>query len=110
MIKELETKDAGRFAYAAAVDAQRRNTNNKSHYSAEQIRSAVTVRDLLDSAFNHTSLYINYRLKWISVKAEGARAKDALAKQVLALFGERGYSVVSTPQGMTVRIDKVAKA
>jgi hypothetical protein len=110
MIKELETKDAGRFAYAAAVDAQRRNTNNKSHYTAEQIRSAVTVRDLLDSAFNHTSLYINYRLKWISVKAEGARAKDALAKQVLALFGERGYSVVSTPQGMTVRIDKVAKA
>ena len=110
MIKELETKDAGGFAYAAAVDAQRRNTNNKSHYTAEQIRSAVTVRDLLDSAFNHTSLYINYRLKWISVKAEGARAKDALAKQVLALFDERGYSVVSTPQGMTVRIDKVAKA
>ena len=110
MIKELETKDAGGFAWAAAVDAQRRNTNNKSHYTAEQIRSAVTVRDLLDSAFNHTSLYINYRLKWISVKAEGARAKDALAKQVLALFGERGYSVVSTPQGMTVRIDKVIKA
>jgi hypothetical protein len=64
----------------------------------------------LDSAFSHSSLYINYRLKWISVKAEGARAKDALAKQVLALFGERGYSVVITPQGMTVRIDKVAKA
>jgi hypothetical protein len=110
MIRELETKDAGRFAWAAACDAQRRNTNNKSHYTAEQIRSAVTVRDLLDSAFSHSSLYINYRLKWISVKAEGARAKDALAKQVLALFGERGYSVVITPQGMTVRIDKVAKA
>ena len=110
MFKELETKDAGRFAYAAIVDAQRRNTNNKSHYSAEQINSALTVRDLLDSAFRYNRLYINYRQRFIAVKAEGARAKDALAKQVLALFGERGYSVVSTPQGMIVRIDKLVKA
>jgi Spy/CpxP family protein refolding chaperone len=45
MIKELETKDAGRYAFAAAMDAQRRNSNNKSHYSQEQIRRAVTARD-----------------------------------------------------------------
>jgi hypothetical protein len=110
MIQELDTKDAGGFAFAAACDAQRRNTNNKSHYTAEQIRSALTVRDLLDSAFRYDRLYINYRKRFIAVKAEGARARDALAKQVVSLFGERGYSVVSTPQGMIVRIDKVSKA
>jgi hypothetical protein len=110
MIRELDTKEAGRFAFAAACDAQRRNTNNKSTYSNEQIHSALTARDLLDTAFRYSRLYINYRKRFIAIKAEGARARDAMSKQVLALFAERGYSVVSTPQGMIVRIDKVVKA
>jgi len=105
-MKELETKSAGRFAWAAAMDAQRRNSNNKSLYSAEQIKQALTVHDLLDTAFSYSKLYIDYRQKWISVKAEGARAKDALAREVVKLFESNGYGVVSTPQGMIVRIDK----
>ena len=106
MLKELETKSAGRFSWAAAMDAQRRNSNNKSLYSAEQIKQALTVHDLLDTAFSYSKLYIDYRQKWISVKAEGARAKDALAREVVKLFESNGYGVVSTPQGMIVRIDK----
>ena len=105
-MKELDTKDAGRFAFAAAVDAQRRNTNNKSHYSQDQIRKAVTVRDLIDTAFSYSKLYINYRQKFIAIKAEGARAKDAMAKEVVKCFEANGYGVVSTPQGMIIRIDK----
>jgi uncharacterized protein (DUF2252 family) len=105
-MKELDTKEAGRFAWAAAMDAQRRNSNNKSLYSAEQIKQALTVHDLLDTAFSYSKLYIDYRQKWISVKAEGARAKDALAREVVRLFESNGYGVVSTPQGMIVRIDK----
>jgi hypothetical protein len=105
-MKELDTKDAGSFAFAAVMDAQRRNSNNKSHYSAEQIRKALTARDLLDTAFSYSKLYINYRQKFIAIKAEGARARDSLAKEVVALFKSNGYDVVSTPQGMIVRIDK----
>ena len=105
-MKELDTKDAGKFAFAAAIDAQRRNSNNKSTYSQEQIRRALTARDLLDTAFSYSKLYINYRAKFIAIKAEGARAKDALAKEVVKLFESNGYGVVSTPQGMIVRIDK----
>lgn len=105
-MKELDTKEAGRFAWAAAMDAQRRNSNNKSLYSAEQIKQALTVHDLLDTAFSYSKLYIDYRQKWISVKAEGARAKDALAREVVKLFESNGYGVVATPQGMIVRIDK----
>ena len=103
-MKELETKAAGGFAYAAAQDAQRQNSNNKSTYSQEQIRRALTVRDLLDSAFSYTNLYINYRKKFIAVKAEGARARDAMAKEVVDLFETNGYLVAQTPQGMIVRI------
>jgi hypothetical protein len=105
-LKELETKEAGQFAFAAVMDAQRRNSNNKSHYSQEQIRKALIVQDLIDTAFSYKSLYVNYRQKFIAIKAEGARAKDAMAREVVKLFEANGYGVVSTPQGMIVRIDK----
>jgi hypothetical protein len=106
-MKELDTKQAGRFALAAVLDARRRNTNNKSLYSQDQIRKALSVRDLLDYAFSYTSLYINYRQKFISIKVEGARARDAMAKKVIALFETQGYGVVSTQQGIIVRVDKI---
>ena len=105
-MKELDTKDAGTYAFAAAMDAQRQNSNNKSHYTQEQIRQALSVRDLLDSAFSYKSLYINYRKRFIAVKAEGARAKDRMAREVVALFESNGYDVASTTQGMIVRIAK----
>ena len=105
-MKELETKQAGQFAYAAARDAQRQNSNNKSTYSQEQIRKALTVRDLLDSAFSYSNLYINYRKKFIAVKAEGARARDAMAREVVKLFETNGYDVAQSPQGLIVRIVK----
>ena len=103
---ELDTKEAGTYAFAAAMDAQRQNSNNKSHYTQEQVRQALTVRDLLDSAFSYKTLYINYRKKFIAVKAEGARAKDAMAREVVRLFESNGYTVASTPQGLLVRIAK----
>jgi hypothetical protein len=106
MMRELETKDAGRYAYAAAMDAQRRNSNNKSRYSAEQIRKALSARDLLDSAFAYTRLYINYRERFIAVKADMARSKGKLSKEVLELFKSNGYDVVATPQALIVRIAK----
>ena len=106
-MKELDTKQAGRFALAAVLDARRRNTNNKSLYSQDQIRKALSVRDLLDYAFSYTSLYINYRQKFISIKVEGARARDTMAKKVIALFETQGYGVVSTQQGIIVRVDKI---
>jgi hypothetical protein len=105
-LKDLDTKEAGQYAFAAVMDAQRRNSNNKSQYSSEQIRRALVVQDLIDTAFSYKSLYVNYRQKFIAIKAEGARAKDALAREVIKLFESNGYGVVSTPQGMIVRIDK----
>jgi hypothetical protein len=88
------------------MDAQRQNSNNKSTYTQAQVRQALTVRDLLDSAFSYKTLYINYRKKFIAVKAEGARARDSMAREVITLFESNGYDVASTPQGVIVRIVK----
>jgi len=104
-MKELDTKEAGRFAIAAVLDAQRRNTNNKSLYTPEQIRKALSVRDLLDSAFSYNSLYINYRKKFIAVKVEGARSRDTMSKKIIEMFEQLGYGVVATQQGIIVRLD-----
>jgi len=105
-MKELETKQAGQFAFAAVMDAQRQNSNNKSTYTQEQVRKALSVRDLLDSAFSYKTLYINYRKKFIAVKAEGARARDSMAREVVQLFESNGYDVAQSPQGLIVRIAK----
>ena len=105
-MRNLETENAGRYAYAASIDAQRRNNNNRSHYTSAQIRCALSVRDLIDTAFSYRNLYINYRQKFIAIKAEFARKKDALANEVIELFKTSGYDVVSTPQGLIVRISK----
>jgi hypothetical protein len=104
---ELDTKEAGKYAVGAFFDARRRNSNNKSHYSNDQIRRALIVRDLLDTAFSYRDLYINYRKKFIAVKAEAARVRDSFkSREILALFKEQGYNVVATPQGIIVRLDR----
>jgi hypothetical protein len=103
-MRELDTKEAGSYSIAALLDAQRRNNNNRSHYSRQQRQQALTVRDLIDTAFHYSRLYINYRQKFIAIKAEGARAKDSRAPEVVRLFESNGYGVVSTQQGMIIRI------
>ena len=60
----------------------------------------------MDSAFSYKTLYINYRKKFIAVKAEGARARDAMAREVVKLFESNGYDVAQSPQGLIVRIVK----
>lgn len=105
-MKELETKEAGQYSFAAVMDAQRRNTNNKSLYTDQQIRRALTVRDLLDTVFSYKSLYINYRKNFIAIKAEQARPKDPTYKQAIQCFEANGYTVAMTPQGIIVRLDK----
>jgi hypothetical protein len=103
-MKDIDTKAAGKFAFAATMDAQRRNTNNKSLYSSDQIRKAVTVMDLIDTAFRSTRLYINYRKTFISVKAENARARDGMAKTVIKLFEDNGYALQQSAQGLIVHL------
>lgn len=103
-MKDIDNKPAGRFAFAASMDAQRRNTNNKSLYSEAQIRKAITVMDLMDTAFSSKSLHINYRKTFITIKAENARPRDGMAKTVIELFKNNGYLLKQSAQGLIVRL------
>jgi hypothetical protein len=105
-MKKLDTKEAGVFKIAAVLDARRRNTVNKSLYTDNQIRRAVSVRDLLDTAFAYHQLYINYRQRFISITASGVRPRGPETRGILKMFQASGYELVETPQAVIVRLDK----
>jgi hypothetical protein len=103
-MKELNTKSAGYYAYGAAINAQITNTKNKHLHTAANLSKADTVRDLLHTAFAHTSLYINYRKRFISVTINNMQVRDALTATGLIDFFSSKYTVVKTQEGVIVRI------
>jgi hypothetical protein len=103
---QLATEDAGKNRFGAVRNAELLNAQQQRTYSQAQQRQAVTARDLLDTAYNYSELYINYRKKFIAIKLEGAQARSAIVKEVEALFAEQGYSRVDTPQGIIYRIPR----
>jgi hypothetical protein len=104
-MKELDTKPATGYAWAASADAARRNRANFALYSQHEINRALTVLDLLTTAFHSTANYINYRDNFISVKLSEPRTKDSIMKeQVIQLFEQQGYEIVRASDAIIVRL------
>jgi len=105
--RKLNTRSAGRFAFAASLDAERRNNENASCYSSAERSAANTARDLLDMAYAYKGLHINYRKTFIAVKVDAPLVKDKLTvRAVKDVFKEKGYEVLVSPQGIVVRIKR----
>ena len=91
----------------AAMNAHFRNREMACTYSREQQCLAQRALDLLDCAYAYAESYINYRKKFIAVKIEGAIKRDKkLAVEAVGILEGKGYSVVSTPQGIVVPIPR----
>lgn len=105
--QDLENKPAGRYAYAAVIDAQSRAANMWSHYSQAQRTQAERMKLGLELCYYHRDIHINPRKKFISVKVENARVRDRANLQLLEADYERqGIKKVVTDQGVTYRILK----
>ena len=106
--RELETKSAGYFAYAAARDARMRAVAMWSHYDPKQQVEAERVKLGLEMVYACKGIYINPRAKFIAVKVDQARVKD---RKGLAFLEEewekKGYIKAVSDQGVTYRIPKV---
>ena len=106
--RELETKGAGYYAYAAARDARMRAVAMWSNYTqAEQVR-AERIKLGLEMVYNAKGVYLNPRLKFIAIKVDQPQVRD---RKNLALL-EKDYEVlgitkVVTEQGITYRIPKI---
>jgi hypothetical protein len=106
--RELETKSAGYYAYAAARDARMRAVAMWSTYTpAEQVR-AERIRIGLDMVYSAKGIHVNPRGKFIAIKVDRPRVRD---RKNLALL-EKDYELlgitkVVTEQGVTYRIPKI---
>ncbi len=106
-MKQLSYRDAEDNRRGAALNAYYRNREMASTYTLSQQCLAQRALDLLDTAYAYAQSYINYRKKFIAVKIEGAIRRDkSLAREAVSILEGRGYTVVSTPQGIVVRIPR----
>ena len=106
-MKQLNTVGAEDNAYKAALNAHYRNREMACTYTREQQCLAQRALDILDTAYAYANSYINYRKKFIAVKIAGQIARDkTISKQAVSILEDKGYEVVSTPQGIVVRIPR----
>jgi len=106
-MKALNYRDADDNRRGAALNAHYRNREMAGTYTREQQCLAQRALDLLDTAYAYANSYINYRKKFMAVKIEGAIKRDkSMAKEAVSILEGKGYEVVTTPQGIVVRIPR----
>ena len=102
---DLDTKPAGRFAYAAARDADRYSDECRMRYTATQRAQAETMRDIVSLAYMGSNIYINYRKTFIVVKVEKAEVRDRrMVRELDEICAERSYTKTRSAQGIAFRI------
>jgi len=106
--RELETKSAGYFAYAAARDASMRAAAMWSHYTDQERVRAERMKIGLEMVYHAKGIHINPRGKFIAVKVDQPTVRD---RKMLALlekdYDSMGITKVVTQQGVTYRIPKI---
>ena len=106
--QELETKNAGLYAYAAARNARMRATAMWSHYTqAERVR-AERMKLGLELCYSARGFYINPREKFIAIKIDNPTVRDRRCLAMLEKqYDKEGIKKIVTNQGVTYRIAKV---
>ena len=104
---ELETKDAGYFAYAAARDAQFKSACEEQNYTDAQKIVAQRMKFALELCYGSTKIFVTYRKKFIVVKVNQASVKDRKNLTLLEKdYETAGYTKVVSAQGVSYRIPK----
>lgn len=103
--RELKTRSAGGYGYAAAVDAGRYSDECRILYTPKQRAHVSVFGDILSLAYKSDETYITFRKKFVSLKLVNAQVSDTrMLKELDLLCAERGYEKISTEQGLTYRI------
>lgn len=102
--KELNTRPAGRFAYAAAIDANRYSDECRMRYSGAERARVETFVDLIGMAYS-ARVFTNYRKKWVQVYLKDVIVRDRKwAREIDEIIQERNYEKVRTDSGLTIRM------
>lgn len=102
--KELNTRSAGRFAYAAAKDASRYSDECRMLYTGAERARVDTFVDLVDMAYS-ARVFINYRKKWVQIYMKDVQVRDRRwTKELDNIIEERGYEKAKSESGLTIRM------
>lgn len=104
--RDLDTKPAGQYAWAAARDAQRYSDQCRMLYSGQKRARIETFLNLVQMAFTQVRDEPTYRKNFATVKvARGGLVRDRrMAREIQEICRERGYEDLQTPQGRIFRI------
>ena len=101
---ELETRKASN-AWWATVDARTKSYAASTHYSDSEKLVAERVKMVLEMCYTD-KIYINYRQKFIVLKAVGSVRDPAMLASLEEEWTERGYTKAVSAQGVIYRIPK----
>lgn len=105
--KELDTKSAGYYARAAAIDARMRAIKQWSFYTAAERAKAERIKLGLEMCYSARGVYINPRNKFITIKIDSPRVRDRKNLALLeADYAAQGITKIATAQGISYRIAK----
>lgn len=104
----IENEDAGQYAWAAAMDARRRNTNNKSYFTRKQQDRAIRMLDAVEGLWRAKAVYLNYRKKEIDIKIDAPSTFDRKPLRALEkIWADDGVTKKVSKQGVIYTIDKI---
>jgi hypothetical protein len=105
--RELETKNAGYFAYAAARDAAQKSYAASTHYTEKQKIVAERMKLVLEMMYSARAFHINFRDRFVAIKLDRPTVRD---RKNLALmeteWAAAGVVKRATAQGIIYRIPK----
>jgi len=105
--KELETKNAGFYAFAAAQNARMRAAAMWSHYTQSQRIQAERIKLGLELCYSAKGFYINPRNKFITIKIDNPTVRDRANLAILESdYAKQGIVKIVTAQGVSYRIAK----
>jgi hypothetical protein len=108
-VKSIETKSAGAYAYAAAMNATLYSDQCRMLYTNSQRAKAETFLDIVCAAYSARKAYITYRKSFMTIKVDAPTLRDRHARNVLdTICTERGYQKVVSAQGIIYRMLGVA--
>jgi hypothetical protein len=105
--KDLDTKNAGFYAFAAARDARMRAAAMWSHYTQAQRIQAERIKLGLELCYSAKNFYINPRSKFITIKIDKPTVRDRANLAILESdYAKQGITKIVTAQGISYRIAK----
>lgn len=105
--RDLETKSAGYYAYAAARDAAQRSYAASTLYSDREKVAAERMKLALELMYSAKDFHINFRNKFIAIKIDSPTIRDRKNLRTLEKDWEKeGVQKRVSAQGIIYRIPK----